>query len=36
MFITVARNGSFTRAALELGQSASYIRKRNTLLEKNL
>ncbi|ANK44675.1 LysR family transcriptional regulator [Klebsiella pneumoniae] len=36
VFITVARNGSFSRAALELGQSASYISKRIALLEKNL
>jgi hypothetical protein len=34
VFITVARNGSFSRAALELGQSASYISKRIALLEK--
>lgn len=33
VFVTVARNGGFARAALELGLSPSYISKRIAILE---
>ncbi|EIZ5601949.1 LysR family transcriptional regulator, partial [Salmonella enterica] len=36
VFVTVARNGGFARAALELGLSPSYISKRIAILEKCL
>ncbi|WP_158781915.1 LysR substrate-binding domain-containing protein [Pantoea sp. BAV 3049] len=36
VFVTVARNGGFARAALELGLSPSYISKRIATLEKRL
>lgn len=36
VFISVARHGGFARAAVELGQSPSYISKRIAILEKQL
>ncbi|MCA1177865.1 MULTISPECIES: LysR family transcriptional regulator [unclassified Pantoea] len=36
VFISVARHGGFGRAAVELGQSPSYISKRIAILEKQL
>ena len=36
VFISVARHDGFGRAAIELGQSPSYISKRIAILEKQL